>query len=165
MRKILLLFLLPLFAFIGAHKFYISVTHIGYSEKDKAIQIKSRVFIDDINQVLLERYGIKAGLGDAEESNIAMEYLEKYIRTKLSIQVNEAGVSYNFLGKKYDNDVMVLYLEVPNVGLAEVGTIGITNEMLTDLFDDQQNVVHFNINGKKKSFVLLKSDTKGMLNL
>lgn len=165
MKKILVLFLLPLFAFTLAHKFYISVTHIGYSEKDKAIQIKSRVFIDDMNLVLLERYGIKAGLGEGAESKVADQYLEKYIRTKLGIQVNDARVAYTFLGKKYDNDVMVLYIEVPNVDLAEVGTIGITNEMLTDLFDDQQNVVHFNINGKKKSFVLLKSDTKGMLNL
>ena len=46
-----------------------------------------------------------------------------------------------------------------------VSTIAITNEMLMDMFDEQQNVVHFKIEGEKKSYVLVKSDTKGMLNL
>lgn len=165
MKKLFLLILLPLFAFSVAHKFYISVTNITYSEKDRAIQIKSRVFIDDMNTVLNERYGIEAGLGDGRESIIAQEYLEKYIRTKMSISLDGNVAEYTILGKKYDNDVLILYLEVPNIDLAKISNIGIENEVLTDLFDEQQNVVHFNIQGKKKSFVLLKSDTKGMLNL
>lgn len=165
MKKVFLLLLLPLFAFTVAHKFYISVTHIGYSEKDKAIQIKSRVFIDDMNSVLLERYGIHAELGTDQESKITREYLEKYIRTKMSVRLDDNTAQYTFLGKTYDNDVMVLYLEVPNVDITKVSRIEIENELLTDFFDDQQNVVHFKIDGKKKSFVLLKSDTKGMLNL
>ena len=165
MKKIFLLFLLPLFAFSVAHKFYISVTHIGYSEKDNALQIKSRFFIDDMNAVIEERYGIDAQLGEDNESKITQEYLEKYIRTKISITINDTIVAYTILGKKYDNDVILLYLEVPNVAIDEVSTIGIENEILTDLYDEQQNVVHFKINDKKKSFVLLKSDTKGMLNL
>lgn len=165
MKKVFLFLLLPLFAFSVVHKFYISVTHIGYSDKDNAIQIKSRVFIDDMNAVLVERYGIDADLGEDNESKITQEYLEKYIRTKISVSIDDTIAEYTILGKKYDNDVLVLYLEVPNVKIAKVSSIGIENEILTDLFDEQQNVVHFKINGKKKSFVLLKSDTKGMLNL
>jgi uncharacterized protein YuzE len=81
------------------------------------------------------------------------------------VEVNGENASYNFIGKKYDTDVMVCYIEVPNVDLAETTSIQIENEILTDLFDEQQNIVHFKIDGKKKSFVLIKSDTKGMLNL
>ena len=46
-KKSLLLLVLPLLAFSTAHKFYVSVTNINYSEKTEAIQITSRVFIDD----------------------------------------------------------------------------------------------------------------------
>src|SRR6056297_886774 len=164
-KKILLLFLLPMLAFGAAHKFYISVTNIKYSDKDDALQITTRVFVDDMNMVLKERYGIDAVLGTKDESTVDLEYLEKYLRSKFRVTRNGKTADYILLGKKYDTDVVILYIEVPNIDLPNVISIGIENEILTDLFDDQQNVVHFNIDGKKKSFVLLKSDTKGMLNL
>jgi hypothetical protein len=74
-------------------------------------------------------------------------------------------VKYTFLGKRYDTDVAICYLEIPNVNLTEVKTMSIQNEVLTDLFEEQKNVVHIKWNGKKKSFVLIKENNKGMLNL
>lgn len=165
LKKGLLILLLPLLAFTTVHKFYVSVTNVGYSEKDDALQITSRIFIDDLEAILLERYDITAKLATENESKLADEYLEKYLRKKFQVQINDEPRAYEFIGRKYDNDVCIFYLEVPEIKLPSVKSIQIQNEVLTDLFDEQQNVVHFKINGKKKSFVLLKSDTKGMLKL
>lgn len=164
-RTAVLLMLLPLFAFTGAHKFYISVTNVDYSEKDEAVQIITRVFIDDMNAVLKERYGIITALGTDKESTIDKEYLEKYLRAKFLVEINGATAKYDFIGHKYDTDMVICYLEVPNVPLKTLRQIGIVNEILTDIYDDQQNVVHMKVNGKKKSHVLIKSHIKGMLNL
>lgn len=164
-RKLLFLFLLPLFAFTTAHKFYVSVTTINYSEKDDALQVTTRIFIDDLEKVLEERYDIKAGLATEEESEVANEYIEKYLRTKFLIKIDGEKRDYTYLGKKYDNDVIVCYLEVPGLGLEDTKSIEVQNELLTDLFEEQQNVVHLKINGKKKSFVLVRDNNKGMLNL
>lgn len=161
----LLLVLLPLFAFVGAHKFYISVTNVDYSQKDKAIQIITRVFVDDMNAVLKERYGIQPKLGTDKETTTDVAFLKKYLKTKFVVEINGKKVDYTFIGKKYDTDMLICYLEVPNVALETLKQIAIENEVLTDIYDDQQNVVHFKVNGTKKSFVLVKSDTKGMLNL
>lgn len=161
----LLLVLLPLFAFVGAHKFYISVTNVDYSQKDEAVQIITRVFVDDMNAVLKERYGIQSKLGTDKETTTDVAYLKKYLKTKFVVEINGKKVDYTFIGKKYDTDMLIYYLEVPNVALETLKQIAIENEVLTDIYDDQQNVVHFKINGTKKSFVLVKSDTKGMLNL
>ena len=161
----LLIVLLPLFAFVGAHKFYISVTNVDYSEKDQSVQIITRMFIDDMNAVIKERYGIPSKLGTDRESTIDREYLEKYLRTKFLVEINGETVKYDFIGEKYDTDMVICYIEVPNVSLKTLKQIAVVNEVLTDIYDDQQNVVHFKINGKKKSHVLVKSHTKGMLNL
>ena len=161
----LLIVLLPLFAFVGAHKFYISVTNVDYSEKDQSVQIITRIFIDDMNAVIKERYGIPSKLGTDRESTIDREYLEKYLRTKFLVEINGETVKYDFIGEKYDTDMVICYIEVPNVSLKTLKQIAVLNEVLTDIYDDQQNVVHFKINGKKKSHVLVKSHTKGMLNL
>lgn len=165
LKKGILILLVPLLAFTTAHKFYVSVTNIGYSEKDDALQITSRVFIDDLGQVLKERYDIDAKLSTDEESKLADAYLEKYLRAKFMVEINGENKSYEIIGRKYDNDVCIFYLELAAIELPSVKSIQIQNKMLTDLFDEQQNVVHFKINGKKKSFVLIKSDTKGMLKL
>jgi len=164
-KKGLIILILPLLAFTSAHKFYVSVTNITHSEKDQAIQITSRLFIDDIEKAMEERYGMDSKLSTAEESVLANEYIEKYFNTKFLIYLNGEKRSYNFLGKKYDNDVVICYLEIPEVQLEQTKTIEVQNELLTDLFDEQQNVVHFKIDGKKKSFVLIRENNKGMLKL
>jgi len=164
-KMVLLILVIPLFAFTGAHKFYISVTNVDYSEKDEAVQIITRMFIDDMNAVLQERYGIPAKLGTENETSVDTEFLEKYIRTKFLVEINGKSVKYDFIGHKYDSDMVICYLEVPDVPLKTLKQVAVQNEILTDIYDDQQNVVHMKINGTKKSHVLIKSHTKGMLNL
>ena len=165
LKKGFLILILPLFAFTVAHKFYLSVTNVGYSEKDQALQITTRIFIDDFESVLLERYDIKMQLATEKESALADEYIEKYIRTKFALYIDGKVVNFDFIGKKYEDDLMICYIEVPNVVLDNHKSIALQNEILTDMFDEQQNVVHFKINGKKKSFVLIKENKKGVLNL
>lgn len=164
LKKFWLLLVLPLFAFT-AHKFYVSVTNVNYSEENEAIQITTRVFIDDFDRLLLMRYDFDANLATDDESPEANGWIEKYLRTKFVVSVNGEMATYDYIGKKYDGDVVVCYLEVPKIKKGEFKSIAIENEVLTDLFDEQQNVVHINAKGERKSFVLVKSRPKGMLNL
>lgn len=152
-------------SFTSVHKFYLSVTNIAYAEKDNAFQITSRVFIDDLDRLLEERYGIKAQLDTPDESTMADAYIEKYFRSKFVVELNGEPATYTFVGKRYDTDVVICYMEIPNVDLAEVKTMSVQNEILTDLFDEQQNVVHVKWKENKKSFVLIRENNKGMLNL
>lgn len=165
LKKSFLILLLPLFAFGVAHKFYVSVTNVGYSEKDTAIQITTRIFIDDFEAVLKERYDVEAKLATDDEAQIASEYIEKYIRAKFKVEIDDVIQNYSFLGKKYDNDLVICYIEVLDIDLGKIQSVSIQNEILTDLYDEQQNIVHFKINDKKKSFVLVKQSNKGMLKL
>jgi len=165
LKKSFLILLVPLFAFTVAHKFFVSVTNIAYSEKEDALQITSRIFIDDLDKTFKERYGIEARMATDKEMKAIDTYIEKYLRSKFVITINGAQRPYNFIGKKYENDVVVCYLEIPKVQFATLKSIAATNDILTDMFEEQQNVVHFKLNGMKKSFVLTRSNNKGMLNL
>ncbi|MEM8510422.1 MAG: DUF6702 family protein [Bacteroidota bacterium] len=165
MKKLLFLIALPLLAFTTAHKFYVSVTNINYSEKNKAFQITSRIFIDDLEAVLKERYDVEARLATANESPIADEYIEKYFRTKFLVKLDDTAMPYAFLGKKYEQDVIICYLEIPEIQLEGLNLLEIQNEILTDLYDEQKNLVHVKWQGKKRSFILIKENNKGMLNL
>src|SRR5690606_20629952 len=116
-RKIARMLVLPLamalfLSFSIAHKFYVSVTNVAYAKEDGAFQITSRIFIDDLDAVLAERYGIKAKLATPDEAKVADEYIEKYFRTKFTVMFNGEVANYSFLGKRYDTDVVICYLEI-----------------------------------------------------
>lgn len=164
-KKSLLFLLLPLLAFTIAHKFYVTVTNIAYSEKEDALQITSRIFIDDLDKTFKERYDIDSRMATDKEIKAIDTYIEKYLRSKFVIAINGNKTAYKFIGKAYENDIVVCYLELPKVKFETIKSIEATNDLLTDMFEEQQNVVHFKLNGLKKSFVLSRSNNKGMLNL
>ena len=43
-------------------------------------------------------------------------------------------------------------------------SIEVENDLLTEFFEEQQNVVHLRIGDTKKSFILVRENNKGMLN-
>lgn len=164
LKLVFLVLVLPLVGF-SAHKFYVSVTNIDYSDEDDALQITTRVFINDFEELLKLRYDIDVALATYDESNVADEYTEKYLKTKFVVEIDGELRAFDFLGKEYDRDIMICYLEIKDVEISKVKTISVQNDLLNDLFEEQKNVVHFNIQGKRKSLVLIKQNNKGMLNL
>ena len=155
---------LLLSSFSGAHKFYVSVTNVAYSEEESSLQIISRIFIDDLENALKTRYEVDARLSTPEESEQADALIERYFNTKFTVFVNDSPAAYTFLGKRYDNDLIICYIEVAGLKKEQLKSVGIQNEILTDIFEEQKNLVHFDILGKKKSFVLVRENNKGMLN-
>ncbi|MFD2564543.1 DUF6702 family protein [Aquimarina rubra] len=164
MKKSLLILpilLVVLSSFSTLHKFYVSVTQIEYNEEQKSLQIISRIFIDDIEEVLRQRYDETIELISEKEEAKVDQYLSKYLSQKLSITVNGQQVAFNFIGKEYDNDLVLCYLEVENVPSLE--TITVTNQALMDFFEEQQNIIHVKKGKKRKSLILQKERDKGML--
>ncbi|GGD44706.1 hypothetical protein GCM10011361_09600 [Muriicola marianensis] len=162
--KLLLLFLCPLLLAFAAHKFYVSVTQVEYYAPDQAIQITSRVFIDDLEKALLERYDVELLLGTPEEVDDADDFIDRYLNSKFLVRVNGVPTAFYFLGKKVDNDILILFLEIPNISLDGLKSIEIQNEVLMDVYEEQKNIVHFRFGDLKKSFVLLREKNSGMLN-
>jgi hypothetical protein len=107
---------------------------------------------------------VKTLLGTPEEILNADSYIQKYFNAKFLVKINEEPVRYQFLGKKYDNDIMICFLEIPEISLDQLESIEIQNELLMDIFEEQKNIIHFKIKEMKKSFVLILENNKGMLN-
>lgn len=161
--KIAVVLLLCLvFSFSSLHKYYVSITQIEYVNEQKAIQITSRIFIDDLESLFKERYDKDLVLSEEKESDIAEFYIEKYLQDKLKININNADTEITYLGKEYENDILFCYLEIENV--ESIHTIEISNKVLFEKFEDQQNIVRFTKDKNTKSFVLTKDKSSGMLN-
>lgn len=161
-NSIFFLVAFALCSFTSLHKYYISVTQIDFIESKKAIQITSRIFIDDMERLLQERYDESIILTENDDLTKVDAYLENYFKQKLKIEINNRPVNFNYLGKEYDTDIMKCYLEIENVD--EVKTLKISNEVLFDLYEDQQNIVKTKIYSKQKSIILYKQNPASLLN-
>ncbi len=161
-RILFLVALLPLILSFTAHKFYVSITKIEFSQEEQSLQIITKLFIDDIEDVLQERYSPSISLDSEKETPKDANFLKEYILQKLKINVNGSPVKLNYIGHEYDNDVVKSYIEVENI--SELTTIEVENKMLMDLFEKQQNIIHIKRYNKRKSLVLDIDNPKGLLN-
>lgn len=164
MKRALFFFLvfLPLLSFSIAHKFYVSATDIAYNEKQRSLQIISHVFTDDLENLLKTRYNKDLYLVKEGEHPAADDLVKKYFQDKLHISVNGKERKLNYIGKEYDKDQLLIYIEVEDVEPIE--TIGVENAVLTDLFPEQKNVVKVEYGGKIKSLLLMRDALQGTLN-
>ena len=145
------------------HKSYLSVSQLSYSQKDQAIQMTCRVFIDDFNAVLKERYAITALLGTDEPATISEKYAEEYVVKKVQFFEDDQPLDIQLLGYKKDNDVLIYFLEAKTSSFTEAKKFEVRHSLLTDLFEGQQNVVHTKFRGVKKSFLLMKDKPSGII--
>jgi len=162
LKRLVLLLILPLFAFTTVHKYYVSVTQIEYLEDRESVQIITRIFIDDFENVLRERYDSSLVLNDNRDEDEIDKYIEKYLSSRILVNINNAPVTIKYLGKKYTDDIANCYLEITNV--KAINSFEIKNEVLFDIFPDQKNIVRTHINSKNKSFIIIPQDNKGLLN-
>lgn len=154
--------LIPLLAFTTAHDYYVSITQIEYVKDKKEVQIISRIFIDDFEKLIRKRYDPDLTLAAEIESPKVDFYIEKYLNEKIKIRINDQDRDATFVGKEYEGDIVYCYLQIENV--ESIKTFEITNQVLFDLYKDQQNIVRTKINDKSKSFILIKENDKGLLN-
>ncbi|MCC1483948.1 DUF6702 family protein [Winogradskyella immobilis] len=159
---IVLLLAFPMLTATTVHKYYVSVTKIEYVKEKKSVQIISQIFIDDFEKLLRERYDESIELATGKEPKELDDYIERYLKGKFKLKINAKNIDYKYLGKEYKEDIVYCYLEIENI--SEVKTIEITNDLLFDVFEEQQNIVRTEINGKKKSFLLIPQNNIGVLN-
>jgi len=144
------------------HKYYLSVTDMEYNKEAESIQIITRLFYDDLEDVLRERYDKTIIVDATSDQEILDLYIKKYLKKKFRITVNEEEKILSFLGKAYEDDYVVCYLEIKDV--PSIQTIEIGNTLLMDVFTEQKNIIHTHILGEKKSLLLVDGNTKAVLN-
>ena len=151
----LLIFCFILCSSFVLHKFYVSVTQIDYVPNKKRIEITSRIFIDDLEKALTKKYQRKPNITSSNELPEAEEWIKTYVKEKIKISINKKPQVIEYLAKEVEGDVLIIYTKI--VISKKINTFEFYNSLLTETFQDQQNIVHTNINSNKKSFLLTNS--------
>jgi hypothetical protein len=151
------LFLFIMLTGFTTHKFYVSIYQINYAPEKKTLQITARLFIDDLNEALHQKYGKKIFLGEKNESTADVALMKEYLAQNFSIKVNGQSKPIHFLSHELENNVIICYFTVKDA--TKIKSIEIKNTALFEIFPDQQHIINATVLGKKQS-ILLTVDQK-----
>ena len=160
-KIVLLLAVFTLVSSFVIHKFYVSVTQIDFVPKKQRIEITSRIFIDDFEKVLKKKYDKNFYLSTKKEIPEADSYIQKYLEEKLKLIINNKPFKVIFITKEVEDDILICYLKVDY--FEKITTFEIFNSVFTEMFSEQKNIVHTDINGNKKSVLLTYSERSTLL--
>jgi len=151
--KYFFLFILMSFSL---HKIYISITEISHNKTNNTLEISSRFFINDLDDALKQTFNKDFELGTDSELSETDEKLKQYFFNHFQIKINDEWVAAKFIGKDFDGyDVVYCYFEVENV--TKIKTISIKNTSIMEVYEEQENTIQLDINGKKDSMLLNKN--------
>ena len=117
--------------------------------------------MDDIEVALNKDYKIDLQLTTKKELKNNDVYFEKYLKEKLHFKVDGIAQNYNYIGKEYEGDLVYFYLEIENIN--QIETIEVKNNILTEHFSKQQNLVKSKVGKKNKSVLLTKEENSTIL--
>lgn len=144
-------FVYLLFVQSTIHPYYVSTLEIDYRPDRMALQITMRVFTDDWQLMLNTHYDKTLRLDPDTDTEKVLTHSSDYFQQHLELNLNGTDVTPSVLGKEYQDDQLLLYLEI--VGVAELQTLAVSNRILFAELEGQQNIVRIKTPTKRKSFL------------
>jgi hypothetical protein len=138
------------------HPLHVSVTEINYDEKERSLEIMSRIFADDLETTMRKRLN-QPDLDILNPSGKTLDQMmTEYFAEKVHISLDGKRQAIRYLGHEKDGDVFVFYVAVEKI--KKWRKVAIQNALLTEAFDDQSNLVHVTAFGKVRSLRLNKDN-------
>jgi len=155
MKKLSLLLLVTILMSFVLHKYYVSVSEIVYNSRSNQLEISLKVFNDDWQNALDFKLGSPVYLGSKNEFVAIDSLVNVYINDNFKVRINDVDMEITILGREIEGEYTWLYMYVNDV--PNIISIEIINTVLTEVFEEQRNVVQLKIGDKSKSALLTRS--------
>lgn len=133
------------------HPYFVSVADLKYNAKSKTIEAAVKININDFEQALHKLYDKKVDLinshgKDREDLN---KLISEYLGERFHLKCNGKDQKFDLMGFEREEEAIWVYLEFKNCETPK--KVDIQNSILYDYLNHQENLIHFDLNGKKKS--------------
>ncbi|MEZ4959032.1 MAG: DUF6702 family protein [Saprospiraceae bacterium] len=141
--------------FPAAHDIHLSKCQITFPVEN-TLDLKCHIWLDDLTAAL-----VLNGLGDPKlltpgEAPDANTILMKYLFSKIKIRVNGQLIQPAWVDKKASEDGLAVWIHLQAQNLGKVKTVSVTNELLRELYRDQQNIVHLKGPGSRQGYLIFE---------
>ena len=138
-----------LFAIDSNHPYYVSVVEINHNAKDKTLEISCKIFTNDFEETLEKNYKTRVDLVNPSDKAAMDKLVSDYIKKHLSFQVDGKQVGFSYVGFEKEDEAIYSYFQVDNI--ASLKKLTVVNSILHDFSDQQINIVHCIVAGKRQS--------------
>lgn len=140
------------------HPIHVSVCDIEFDQERKAIEIVQRVFLDDIENAIRKRETAPhLDITQPDNGKTTDEMIQSYLVSHFKIKINDTPRAYHYLGHEIEGDALYVYMEIEKV--KELKSITVFSDILTEVFDDQVNLVHIEVEDDISSMKLTPKHT------
>ncbi len=123
---------------ITAHDFFVSILTVRHVPATRTLDLTWRMTAHDIEHALEGVAPLK--LASTNEHPKADSILNAYFHAHLRLNMNKKALEWTWLGKEMDGETLYCYLQVIHVD--SMSALTVSNTVLQDVFDEQQNLVH-----------------------
>lgn len=144
------------------HPLHVSVTEIKFDAKDKELEITVRIFLDDLEEAIRqERKQASLDITNPGTGLTVDLLVSNYLTTRLTAKVDNKVVVIKYLGHEIEGDAIVVYAYAPNV--KKLKTIDVHHTTITEVYEDQSNLVHITVGDKTRSLRLMRDTPDGKI--
>ena len=151
-KKVLILFSLCFFLFSYAkdiHPYHVGSVEFNYNSKSKTFEITGKFFLDDLENALKEKYGTPVHFNDDNYNSQINEFLQQYCNEYIKLKADNKFIKINYIGFEEDSEAVNIFLESEQINSPKKVETAVS--LLYNFFDDQMNIIHIIVNGKRES--------------
>lgn len=140
------------------HPVHIATVEIEHNAADKTLEITCKTFWDDFETALSKISKSRVDLTSDKAKADNNKRVFDYVKAHLEIMVDGKVVPLEMVGFEKEDVVVYSYLQASNV--SSVKTVNVASSLMHDMFDDQTEIIHVIVNGKRQSTKLDYPATK-----
>ena len=135
------------------HPFHVGVVEIEHNAKAQTLELSCKLFTDDFENSLRTRYKVPVDLSSAARQTEMDSLVSRYIREQLVLSVSGKKLVGKYLGFEIDKEAVFAYIEY--AGQPQPLQLQADCGLLYEQFDDQINIFHVTVSGKRQSSKLI----------
>ncbi|GEM52791.1 hypothetical protein HX001_10295 [Empedobacter brevis] len=146
--KYLFSLLLVLITFnLSAQDFHTANIKVDYEQETGTLNITARTFTNQLEKAV--------GADVSNKSNFENK-LKSYVNSKVDVKVNGKALGTSYYGYQVNDKSTRVFFKFDKI--SDISSIELRVALLTDIFNDQQNIVTFDVKNKKDTKVLTGSN-------
>lgn len=139
----------PEMKIVPVHPYHVGSVEFNYTSKSQTFQITGRFFLDDLENALRKKTGKILYFQNEAMKKSLNEALRAYLAENLRLRVEGKFLDIDYLGFEEDSESVVVYLESSKIKTPKKVEVAVS--ALYNLFDDQINIIHVMVEGKRQS--------------
>jgi hypothetical protein len=147
---------------LAFHPLHLTVTDIELNPKNGSLEISQRVFMDDLEDAMNERYGKgRVDLYNPADPALLQELVGDFLQQHMRIKLNGRPEQPLYLGYEVEDDAIWAYFEVPK--LRKLRQFEMEHTLFFNRFNDQTNLINVSAHDDLQSLKLDQDEPRGVL--